>query len=324
MMCIFRDRSEGRSLSCEWNSREAFKQVNSTDPVRAIKNLQRKQRNRTAFTFLEVVAVTAVVALMTMLWSVSLARTQRGSAATQCQANLKHLITAWQMYAEDSSGRLVPMYHGGAAQGGNFDPHTGPPWCEGWLDWTTLPDNTNLLFLVNPRYARLADYLGRNPRVFQCPADSYLSPAQRSWGWTRRARNYSGNIGIGLGNAEAGPWDPLYRHVTNIVDLVYPAPSGTWVFIEEHPDSMNDPAFFSPYRTSFIDAPAAFHHGACGFAFADGHADLHRWVASASSSKAAAVGFLNGSYLNSLAVKPGDADLHWLSFHSQRRSTNSF
>ncbi|HZQ47506.1 MAG TPA: H-X9-DG-CTERM domain-containing protein, partial [Verrucomicrobiae bacterium] len=29
-----------------------------------------------------------------------------------------------------------------------------------------------------------------------------------------------------------------------------------------------------------IDIPASYHNGACGFAFADGHAEIHKWVGS--------------------------------------------
>jgi prepilin-type processing-associated H-X9-DG protein len=283
-----------------------------------------KERARAAFTFLEVVSLAAVVSLMMLFLAAGMARTQHSSVATQCQANLKHLITAWVMYAEDNSGRLVPAYHGTGGQGGDPRSSLGPSWAAGRQDWTSAADNTNLLLLTNPKYTRLADYLARNPKSFKCPGDSYLSTVQRNQGWTQRVRSYSGNVGIGQGVLDAGTWDPLYRQVTNIVDLIYPSPSETWVFIEEHPDSMNDPAFFSPYRTSFVDAPAAFHNGACAFAFADGHADLHRWVASASSSKANAVAYQNGSYLNYNPVRAGDPDLHWLSFHSQRRTTNSY
>ena len=27
----------------------------------------------------------------------------------------------------------------------------------------------------------------------------------------------------------------------------------------------------------FIDLPASYHAGACGFAFADSHAEIHKW-----------------------------------------------
>ena len=41
----------------------------------------------------------------------------------------------------------------------------------------------------------------------------------------------------------------------------------TWYFVDEHPDSINDAAFFSPYRNAWIDLPASYHGGAGGVAF---------------------------------------------------------
>jgi prepilin-type processing-associated H-X9-DG protein len=29
-----------------------------------------------------------------------------------------------------------------------------------------------------------------------------------------------------------------------------------------------------------IDMPASFHNGACGFSFADGHSEIHKWLGS--------------------------------------------
>jgi prepilin-type processing-associated H-X9-DG protein len=60
-------------------------------------------------------------------------------------------------------------------------------------------------------------------------------------------------------------------------------PVKTWVFIDEHPDSINDAAcaveMALPNATSarIIDYPASFHNGASGLSFADGHAEIHRW-----------------------------------------------
>jgi prepilin-type processing-associated H-X9-DG protein len=64
-------------------------------------------------------------------------------------------------------------------------------------------------------------------------------------------------------------------------------PTLTWVFMDEHPDSINDglfgmhmPAVASWPRTAstWDDVPASYHNGACGLSFADGHAEIHRWL----------------------------------------------
>jgi prepilin-type processing-associated H-X9-DG protein len=55
----------------------------------------------------------------------------------------------------------------------------------------------------------------------------------------------------------------------------------TWVFSDEHPDSINDgfqcPPTADRETTVWSDVPASFHNLACGYAFADGHSEIHRW-----------------------------------------------
>ena len=84
----------------------------------------------------------------------------------------------------------------------------------------------------------------------KCPADRFTSAAQKKKGWTERVRSVSGNIGIGDGNAETGPWDMIYKHIKKTGDFVFPGPTETWVYLDEHPDSINDAGFL--IRTSAV------------------------------------------------------------------------
>ncbi|MCX8090200.1 MAG: hypothetical protein N3I86_04575, partial [Verrucomicrobiae bacterium] len=52
----------------------------------------------------------------------------------------------------------------------------------------------------------------------------------------------------------------------------------TWVFLDECPDSVNDGYFTVFMHTTYWDdVPASTHSGACGFSFADGHAEIRKW-----------------------------------------------
>ena len=31
------------------------------------------------------------------------------------------------------------------------------------------------------------------------------------------------------------------------------------------------------YNAEWVDWPASYHDGACGFSFADGHSEIHKW-----------------------------------------------
>jgi prepilin-type processing-associated H-X9-DG protein len=62
--------------------------------------------------------------------------------------------------------------------------------------------------------------------------------------------------------------------------MVKPAPSNLWVYIDEDPDTVNDAAFavrMDPYGSMWQDIPSVLHNGGCGFTFADGHAEIHKW-----------------------------------------------
>jgi prepilin-type processing-associated H-X9-DG protein len=159
-------------------------------------------------------------------------------------------------------------------------------------------------------------YVGRSIKVFKCPADNFMTSAQTSKGWPGRSRSLSGNIGVGAGNAEGGPWDTYYKHIIKMAEFQYPGPAETWVFLDEHPDSINDAGFFNPHQGSWIDYPATYHNGACGLAFADGHSEIHKWRASLTSQRALAVKFTNG--VGGLGEQSGDTDIRWISYRGGR------
>ena len=51
------------------------------------------------------------------------------------------------------------------------------------------------------------------------------------------------------------------------------------MLVDEHPDSINDGAFFTETAApQWVDLPASYHNRACGFAFADGNSEIRRWV----------------------------------------------
>ena len=98
-------------------------------------------------------------------------------------------------------------------------------------------------------------------------------------------------------------------------------PSKTFVFIDEHPGSINDSAFAttcggnqpadSPAQAYMIDMPGNWHNGACGVAFSDSHGEIHKWIS----------GYLKGlptgdGYSPPLRISGNIPDLwkdaHWL------------
>jgi len=284
------------------------------------------QNRKSAFTLIELLVVIAIIAILAGMLLPALSRSKCKAQAVQCMNNTKQLMLAWHMYNLDNNDRIVQSYHGSLAMGGAVaNDATKAPWVVGWLNWATSPDNTNFLFLTDDKFAKIGYYVGKNQKIFKCPADVYLSSPQRNRGWTERVRSISGNIGIGDGNAEepGAPWDPIYKHIKRGNEFIYPGPSETWVFLDEHPCSINDAGFFNPYVSSWVDQPASYHCGAAGFAFADGHSEIHKWKASLSTEKARQV---NTDYtgVTATGVVRGDKDLSWMSYHGGRVSTTYY
>jgi len=300
--------------------------------------LQRARQGRpSGFTLIELLVVIAIIAILAAMLLPALAKAKAKAQGIQCMSNTKQLMLAWHMYNTDNADHLVPSVHGDfASNPGDAQANGIIPWAEGWLDWTTSTENTNIQYLVSPQYSGLSKYTG-NPGIFKCPADVSLAPAQRSQGWAGRVRSLSGNIGVGEGNADGwntsshsspgssygGPWNGIYKHNKIASDFVNPGPSETWVYVDEHPDSINDSGLFNPDSpTEWTDTPATYHNGSCGFSFADGHSAIHKWRGSLATPDARAI-----EYNDNVATRPGilsatsggkDPDIGYMVYHSGR------
>lgn len=286
-----------------------------------------------AFTLVELLVVLGAVAFLLLAVLPSQARAKPGGQALQCLSNMKLLTMANSMYQADNRDDFAMVFRGGFVPSASS---TSRPWVTGWLDWTTSSDNTNLAYLLEPRYASLASYFGWVTNVYKCPADTYISPAQRARGWDQRVRSVSANAYVGKGNGWAiGPdYQPggpnnlgIYAGAASLSDLRIPGPARTWVYIEEHPDSMNDGAMFAPdTATNFPDLPATYHNGAAAIAMADGRSELHRWrgpaVNRSRNGRDGGVGVVF-SFANMCGTTNGDPDLYWLSYATPRNTTRT-
>ena len=270
---------------------------------------------RQGFTLIELLVVIAIIAILAGMLLPALAKAKTKAQGILCMGNTKQLMLAWQMYVTDNNDRMPAAYHGGNSQNPvPNDPQA--PWCTGWQDWSTSPHNTNFLYLVDPVYTKMGQYFSGAKKIFKCPSDIYVSAAQRGRGWTERVRSVSGNIGVGAGNAEGGPWDATYfKHVTKTTELTIPAPSDTWVFLDEHPDSMNDSGFFTPNsRTHWVDLPASYHNGACGIAFADSHSEIKKWIVGNTKQPVKITGF------GGVDSPADNRDIMWLRYRTPRKT----
>jgi prepilin-type N-terminal cleavage/methylation domain-containing protein/prepilin-type processing-associated H-X9-DG protein len=285
---------------------------------RAQSNLNQPHQSHAGFTLIELLVVIAIIAILAGMLLPALSKAKAKATGIVCMNNTKQLMLACHMYTGDNNERYPGAFHGSAASNPRpNDPKA--PWVVGWLDWGTRPDNTNIQYLIDPRYSKLAAYFGNSKNIYKCPADKYISPQQRARGWNERVRSVAGNILIGDGNAEQGPMDPaFYYHVRKTTDLVMPGPTETYVYMDEHPDSINDAGFFPPRYPAWIvvDMPANYHNGACGFAFADGHSEIKKW-------NGHVLDFPNCTYGKKDPIfsrgPEGDPDIKWLRYYAPRK-----
>ena len=264
-----------------------------------------------AFTRIELLAIVAVLAAFMLLQVPARAHGLAKTRALACLSNLQRLSLAWVLFANDNNDRLAGMLHGDLSAN-PLPNHPYRPWAVGWLTWDTSSHNTNVQYLTKTNYASLAPYLGFSASVFKCPEDTYVSRMQEAKRWASRVRTYVGSVAVGPGNAETGPFDGnYYQHIQKLSDLNLPGPRSTFVFTEEHPDSMNDPCLQLPQGNRWVDLPGSFHNAAANITFGDGHAEMHRWVTRDT------LGPVRYSIFNAFPAID-QADLLWVKEHSPR------
>lgn len=270
-------------------------------------------------TRVEVMVAIAVIAILAGMLLPALARAKAKATGILCMNNQKQLMLAEHMFQSDRNDKFPGPYRAGFVPGSEA---TEAPWARGWLDWTTSPDNTNTVFLLDPRSSPLSAYFAQAKNIFRCPADNYVSPAQRAKGWTGRARSISRSALFADAHDEDGPLGSIYASPVQASGLSIAGPTETLLWLDEHPDSINDWVFVPPNNSmNFVDVPSTCHNGAGGFGFMDGHSEIHRWTGPTLRGPLRKVTY---RVRHNVPTVPDDPDLRWLSYRSPRQTTDTY
>jgi prepilin-type processing-associated H-X9-DG protein len=221
---------------------------------------------------MELMAVIAIILVVTALLSAALNQTRVRTMRISCLDNMRQLQFAWTMYAADYNDHVALN-------------KTAPINSTVGVAASSLHSSTNSWVAGNPLEDRSWENLARgtlfpyvkHPEVYRCPMDGSTTKA----GYPR-TRSYSIDAYLGGDDEDLDP-----RVKMRMSDIVNPGPERVFVFIEEHEKSIWSSGFIvlprepnpNPAGGAWKSTPSDRHMQGCNLTFVDGHIEYWKWMA---------------------------------------------
>lgn len=225
---------------------------------------RRELHGECAFTLVELLVVIAIIAILAGLVVSGVSGAHAKSDQSSCLNNLRQLQMAWLMYVDDHRGQVPENYADNDTGFWRSSPNS-------WAGRSSATHDLDETGLKTGAFYRLG-YI-RSTASFRCPADDSMAIGNNErLSDFRRTRSYSMN-----GNFGGRPQES--QTVFDRENVGYEA-SKTFVFVDEHEDSIDDAHFLvwpSP-DDRWVNLPSGRHRGSGVFSFADGHAEVWHWL----------------------------------------------